>query len=208
MPATLAANKWNMMPMPLPRCHPLEIVVAPVLLAPASSFQYISLHISARRHNFYILANYFLGLGVLDFPPDKTQAKTHPLEALLSVGLAWPLFIFFLVVGCCFLLVCAVRKQNWRQLRNAHGALVGSLRGFTSQTPGCPPWIFPPVCMPLLLLIRFGDLGNSRSSRHSILFRETLCVRCSQVAGFSHPLQCVAVAVAPAYLCCLPLGAN
>lgn len=96
-----------MMPMPLPRCHPLEIVVAPVLLAPASSFQYISLHISARRHNFYILANYFLGLGVLDFPPDKTQAKTHPLEALLSVGLAWPLFIFFF--GCWLLLSFGMR---------------------------------------------------------------------------------------------------
>jgi len=43
----------------------MEIVVAPVYW-PGLKFS-ISLHISARRHNFYILANYFLG-RVLDFP--------------------------------------------------------------------------------------------------------------------------------------------
>jgi len=124
MPATLFANKWNMMPPPIIPPPGMEIVVAPVYW-PGLKFS-ISLHISARRHNFYILANYFLG-RVLDFPGAAWEGKNHPLKALFS--------FFFCIVDCCFCLVCAVRKQNWRQLRNAHG-LYQSDTSFSRFSPG------------------------------------------------------------------------
>lgn len=74
-----------------------EIVVAPVYW-PGLKFS-ISLHISARRHNFYILANYFLG-RVLDFPLDGCRAgKTTHSKTLLGVLPSCCCFFFLWATG-------------------------------------------------------------------------------------------------------------
>jgi len=182
MPATLFANKWNMMPPPIIPPPGMEIVVAPVYW-PGLKFS-ISLHISARRHNFYILANYFLG-RVLDFPGAAWEGKNHPLKALFS-------FFFFVLWTVAF--AWYARCENKIDVNYAMHT------GFTSQTPAFPA--FPPAFpsflgMPVLLLIRFGDLGNSLlwKQGHSILFREQhFASDALKLLVFAPSAKCVAAA--------------
>lgn len=93
-----------------------------------------------------------------------------PSSAQLSSALAW---------GS---LVCAVRKQNWRQLRNAQRASSEVTRRHPTQHPNPKPnpthrpnQLAPGIPHPSpplhanASLIRFGDFGNTRSILFGVL---------------------------------------
>lgn len=85
--------------------------------------------------------------------------------------------VFFCgLLGCGLLLFFGMRgaKTKLTSITQCTRGAEYSLPVFTSQTPAFPRFcrLSPafPAWMPALSLIRFGDLGNSRSGAHSILF--------------------------------------
>lgn len=133
---------------------------------------------------YFCTATQFLYFGKLfsrsriGFPLGRLPSReNHPLENPLRCSSFLLLFFFFCgLLGCGLLLFFGMRgaKTKLTSITQCTRGAEYSLPVFTSQTPAFPRFcrLSPafPAWMPALSLIRFGDLGNSRSGAHSILF--------------------------------------